>query len=551
MKRRSLLKGLATAIPTLILKDSFGFENLVSREFKQPFIQKGPFKANWQSLAQYQTPDWYRNAKFGIWAHWGPQCVPEFGDWYARFMYDEGSSAYNYHIKKYGHPSKVGFKDIINQWKAENWDPDHLVGLYKDAGAQYFMAMANHHDNLDLYNSKHQKWNTVNVGPKKDIIGGWADAAKKHNLPFGVSVHAAHAWSWMETAQRADKKGEFAGIPYDGKLTRADGKGQWWQGMDPQELYVQQHSLSEGSDKTGNIHKQWDWANGASIPDAKYCEKFLNRTIDLIDKYNPEIIYFDDTALPLWPISDVGLKIAAHYYNTSIKRNNGKLKAVINGKILSEEQRKCMVWDIERGASNRIEPFVWQTCTCLGNWHYDKNVFDKHWYKNSKTVIHTLIDVVSKNGNFLLNIPVNGSGTIDTDERKVVADVTKWMSKNAACILETRPWKVFGEGPALEGTAPLTAQGFNEGKGKPFTAEDIRFTAKGELLYAIVMGWPKDGKITIKSLAQGNALRPEPINLVNTLDGKRLAYTRNSEGLTVSITQDKTETDYAFAIQIS
>jgi alpha-L-fucosidase len=447
--------------------------------------------------------------------------------------------------QKYGHPSKFGFKDVIHQWNAEKWDPDQLVSLYKRVGAKYFFAMANHHDNLDLWNSKYQSWNSVNVGPKKDLIAGWAKAAKKQGLPFGVSVHAAHAWTWFETAQRSDKSGPLAGVPYDGKLTKADGKGAWWQGMDPQELYAQNHPLSE--DKPG----QWEWGNGAAQPSKAYCDKFLKRTLELIDKYEPELLYFDDTVLPFHGLNDVGLQLAAHHYNQSIKRNKGKLQAVVNGKILNEMQRKCLVWDIERGQSNVLEPFTWQTDTCIGGWHYDKRVYENKGYKSAQTVIQTLADIVSKNGNLLLNIPVKGNGTIDDQETAILEEIATWMKVNAECIFDTRPWKVFGEGPAISEAAKLSAQGFNEGKGKPFTAEDMRFTVKGDILYAIVFGWPDNGKVKIKSLSDGNVLRPGAINKVAFVGGGELRFQRNGEALEVTLPENRPALTYANVLKIS
>ncbi len=473
-----------------------------------------------------------------MWAHWGPQCQPERGDWYARGMYQEGSDQYKYHCEKYGHPSKFGFKDVIHEWKAENWDPEELIGLYKKAGAKYFMALANHHDNFDLYNSKYQQWNSTRMGPKKDLVGGWAKAAKHHGLRFGVSVHAAHAWSWMETAQRADKNGPMAGIPYDGKVLKADGTGKWWNGEDPQELYAQNHPLSQNSSDDGSIHRQWNWGNGVTPPSKDYCEKFYKRTIDLIDKYGPDVVYFDDTALPLWPVSDAGLRIAAHLYNTSIKKH-GKLDAVVFGKILDEQQRKCMVWDIERGQSNQIEDQPWQTDTCIGGWHYDRRIYDRNQYKSAKTVIHTLIDVVSKNGNLMLNIPVRGDGTIDDKERAVVEDIAAWMQINSESIYGTRPWKVFGEGPAIESAAPLSAQGFNEGKGKPFGAADMRFVKKDKTLYTTLLAWPADKTAVIKTLNNGNVGKvekvsllgyPRPLEFVQTIDGLNVNLPEQAPG---------------------
>jgi alpha-L-fucosidase len=463
-------------------------------------MDSGKFQPTWNSLQQYKVPDWFRNAKFGIWAHWGPQCQPEQGDWYARFMYDEGSSQYKWHVAHYGHPSKAGFKEVINDWKAQNWDPEKLVALYKRAGAQYFFAMANHHDNVDMWNSKYQEWNTVRVGPKKDILAGWAKAAKNNKLPFGLSVHAAHAWTWYETSQRSDKNGELAGVSYDGKLTKADSKGTWWEGLDPQELYAQNHPLSEGSDKTSNIHKQWDWGNGASVPSQDYCDKFYNRTVDMINQFNPDLLYFDDTGLPLYPVSDAGLKIAAHYYNHNIATHNGKLEAVLFGKILTDNQKKCMVWDVERGAPDKIQDLPWQTCSCIGQWHYSRSVYDKNRYKSAKAIIQMLIDVVSKNGNLLLNIPVRGDGSIDEKEIAVLEEIAVWMDLNKESIFDTRPWKVFGEGPSAETVNPINAQGFNEGKIK-FSEKDIRFNQNGNVLYATVLGNPTEN-ICIKSLGK-------------------------------------------------
>ncbi|MDE3144026.1 MAG: alpha-L-fucosidase [Bacteroidota bacterium] len=552
MKRRKLIKIMASAVPAWYLSKAYGRDILKLDILDQngERMAQGPFKPEWDSLAKYTIPEWFRDAKFGIWAHWGPQCQPEHGDWYGRGMYEEGSDDYLFHLQKYGHPSKFGFKDVIHEWKAENWDPDKLVELYKNAGAKYFVALANHHDNFDNYNSKYQPWNAVKMGPKKDLIDGWMKAAKKHGLYFGVSVHAAHAWSWYETAQRSDKKGPLTGVPYDGKATKADAIGKWWEGYDPQELYAQNHALSEGSDDGASIGKQWNWGNGVNVPVKAYCEKFYNRTVDLINKYHPDLVYFDDTALPLWPISDVGLRIAAHIYNDSIKRH-GKLQAVINGKILNAQQRKCMVWDIERGASNNIEPFAWQTDTCIGNWHYDRRLYDHNGYKSAKTVIQILVDVVSKNGNLLLSIPVRGDGTIDSREQAVVEEIGKWMKVNSEAIYATHPWKIFGEGPAIASAAALSDQGFNEGKGKSLDAEDLRFTKKGDALYATFFGWPQTKNVLVKNLASGSLhISESKIANVRLLgyEGK-LEWSQNTDGLLVKLPDEK-PCDNAFVLKI-
>jgi alpha-L-fucosidase len=551
MKRRTLIKGMAATLPSLWFSRALA-NDFLQTDYLGESIAKGPFQPTWESLQNYKTPDWFRDAKFGMWAHWGPQCAPEAGDWYARAMYQEGSRQYKIHLEKYGHPSKFGFKDVINAWKAENWNPEELVHLYKSAGAQYFMAMANHHDNFDLYNSKYQKhWNATKIGPKKDLIAGWAKAAKNNGLPFGVSVHASHAWRWYESAQRSDKKGPYAGIPYDGNLTKADGKGKWWDGLDPQELYAQNHPLSENSWNDGSIHRQWGWGNGVYPPHKAYIEKFYNRTIDLINKYDPDLVYFDDSQLPFWPISDAGLRIAAHLYNKSIKEH-GQLRAVINGKILDEHQRKAMVWDIERGQANEIQPLPWQTDTCIGGWHYERGIYERNGYKTAKTVIQTLVDIVSKNGNLMLNIPVRSDGTIDEKERKIVEEIGAWMKVNSESIYGTRPWTIFGEGPAQQAAAALSAQGFNEGKGKPFTHEDIRFATKGDALYATAMGWPENGKLVIKSLAKNSQYLPAAIQKVEWVATKQsLTFERNENGLIVSLPENASkELSFANAIKV-
>ncbi len=497
MKNRLLLI-IGFALPSILAFAQVVPTIFVSTE-REP-IAPGKFEPTWQSLKQYETPEWFRNAKFGIWAHWGPQCQPGQGDWYARSMYNESSRQYKWHVEHYGHPSKAGFKEVIQSWKADKWDPEKLVALYKRAGAQYFFAMANHHDNLDMWDSKYQEWNSLRVGPKQDILEGWAKAAKKYQLPLGLSVHAAHAWSWLEVSQRADTSGINKGVPYDGHLTKADGKGTWWEGLDPQELYAQNHPLSRNSQDINAIHSQWNWGNGVTPPSQAYCEKIYNRTVDMINRFDPDLLYFDDTGLPLYPVSDAGLKIAAHYYNSNMTRNKGRLNAVLFGKILTAAQKDCMVWDVERGAPDKIQDEAWQTCSCIGDWHYNNSVYENNRYKAAKDVIHMLVDVVSKNGNLLLNIPVKGDGSIDEKEVAILEGIAAWMDINKESIFSTRPWKIFGEGPAAEKENPINAQGFNEGRIK-LNAKDIRFNQKDNVLYVTVMGAPTE-EIILKKLSK-------------------------------------------------
>jgi alpha-L-fucosidase len=499
-------------------------------------VASGKFAPTWDSLKQYEVPDWFRDAKFGIWAHWGPQCQPGRGDWYARHLYFEngplwGTNVTASHRETYGHPSKAGFKEVIHAWKAAKWDPEKLVALYKRAGAKYFFALANHHDNLDLWDSKYQSWNTLRVGPGKNIIAGWEKAARANGLKFGVSVHASHAWTWYEPSQGADKKGPYSGIHYDGKLAAADGKGAWWEGLDPQQLYEQRHAPVANFDDPKTIHAIWEWGNGVTPPDQAYCDKFYNRTIDLINKYQPDLIYFDDTALPLWPASDAGLKIAAHFYNQNNRWRGDD--GMLFGKGLEPDQKDCMALDIERGRSHVIEPLPWQTDTCLGDWHYNTDVRDRHGYKDARTVVHTLIDVVSKNGNLLLNVPLNGDGEPDAIEIAIVEGIAAWMQINQEAIHGTRPWKVLGEGPQMATSETGSGGNFNEHNIKPFTAEDVRFTVKGGKLYAFLMGAPKSA-VSIKSLGSAAGLLDAPVASVRLIgSADKVVWSQNAGALRI------------------
>jgi alpha-L-fucosidase len=492
-------------------------------------VADGPFQPTWESLSSgYQVPDWYRDAKFGIWAHWGPQCQPEMGDWYAQKMYQFNGADYKFQCDHYGHPSKMGFKDVIHSWKAEDWDPAHLISLYKRAGAKYFAALAHHHDNFDNFDSTYQPWNSTKIGPKKDMVGGWAKAVRDAGLRLALTSHGDRAWSWYQAAQGSDPSGPLAGVPYDGLLSKADGKGLWWDGLDPQDLYAQYHPVGK-----------YSWAQSENPPLAKpFVEKYFNRMIDLIDKYHPDVLYFDDTILPIYPSTDIGLRIAAYFYNTNLKRN-GRLEAVINTKGLNADQRRALVLDRERGVQEGIEALPWQTDTCIGNWHYQRSLFDEHKYKTSKQVTQMLADIVSKNGNLQLSIPLPGNGVPDADELKFLAELTAWMDVNSEGIHATRPWKIYGEGPSTTNTAPKSRFG-GAADFRNYTAEDIRFTSKGDSLYAFIMAWPESRSAVLKSLAIGSPqMDGRKVADVSLLGyGGKLDWTQDEVGLNVKLPAD-------------
>ncbi len=494
-------------------------------------VEQGPFEASWESLKGWECPAWFRDAKFGIWAHWGPQCQAEAGDWYGRGMYQEGGWQYKYHVEHFGSPAEFGMKDLCHAWKAERWNPEALVKLYKEVGAQFFFTLGQHHDNFDLWDSPYQEWNSVRVGPHRDIVGEWAKACKKYGLPLGVSIHGSHAWTWFEGAQLFD--GNLT--KEDGYTLNADGTEKWWKGLDPQELYAQRHEHSTGWDQSRSIHGQWEWANGASLPSEGYKRKLQNRVLELINDYDPQMLYFDDTVLPFYGCDDqVGQNILAHFYNHSANRHGGRQQVVAMGKILNDEQKQLMLWDVERGVPDRAQALPWQTCTCIGSWHYDRGIYNRNGYKTADLVVKMLVDVVSKNGCLLLSIPLRGDGSIDEKELAILHDLKEWMDVNGESIFGTRPWTTFGEGPLAETSNPLNAQGFNEGL--KYTAHDIRFNTKKDIVYATLMGWPQDNAVTIKSFATASVhMQGKRVRSAKLLGYGKVPYTVDAEGLHVTL----------------
>ena len=491
----------------------------------------GPYQPTWESLLQYEAPEWYRDAKFGMWAHWGPQCVAEDGDWYGRQMYIEGHRQYKFHLEHYGPQSRFGFKDLCAQWTLLNWQPDELIARYKKAGARFFISLANHHDAMDAWDSKHNPWNSMHIGPHRDVVGTWAKAARDQGLRFGVTVHQARNWWWFQTAHGADKSGAAAGVPYDGRMTEAEGKNTWWEGLDPQRLYGVKHPFN-------------------ALPDPSFVKNFYDRTRDLVEQHDPDLLYFDN---PLFPMGWGGMNAGAFYYNHNLQTHAGKMEGVITIKEVPDKWAKCAVVDYERALTNKIMPYAWQSETCIGDWHYDRALFEKPGeyggYLPPRDVIHWMIDTVSKNGTFILNIPGRPDGTIDAKEIAVVDRITDWMTVNGEAIYETRPWKVYGEGPDT-----VDSGSFKGDSVKVLTEEDIRFTQSkdGKTVYALILGWPA-GEVAIQSLGLSNATQPGRIGSVNLIGtGEKLRWRQGPDALRVTLpAQYKPAVDFAAALKVS
>lgn len=459
-------------------------------------IMDGPFAPTWESLRQFRCPDWFRDAKFGIWSHWGPQSVPMYGDWYARNMYIEGHDQYRHHWRVYGHPSKSGYKDLVQLWKAERFDPDGLMQLYVDAGAKYFVGQAMHHDNFDNFDSAHHRWNSVQIGPKQDIVGRWRAAAKQHGLPFGLTEHLGASFNWFSANKDSDTTGPYRGVPYDGN--------------DPafEDLYYRNQGYSLNKDG------QWTWYTD----NAAFQRHWFARIKDVIDKYQPELLYSDGGV----PFGDIGLRMIAHLYNTSAAAN-GTNQAVYNQKDTDPAVHTVGVFDIERGLMDHIAEQPWQTDTSVGDWFY--NVRDV--YKTPAHVLEMLVDIVSKNGNLLLNIPQLPDGTLDDECRYLLERMAAWMQRSGEGIFGSRPWDVPGEGPAV-----LKAdQRYHEPE-VAWSPADFRFTQRDNVLYAYQMRAPEDGQATIRALRSDQARRVVAVRLLG--EGS-VPFEQAADGLHISL----------------
>ena len=482
-------------------------------------VADGPYKADWKEISRiYSVPVWWREAKFGAWSHWDPQSMPEKGDWYARGMYQEGQWQYEHHLKTFGHPSEYGYKDICNNWGIDRWNPEELMDLYVEMGVHYFMAMGVHHDNFDCWNSEYQPWNSVRVGPKVDIVGTWEKIARQHGLRFGIGFHNTPARTWgqfMTVRYTSDKKGTKQGIPYDALQTIADGKGKWWEGMDPVDLYGPIH------DKKDPLH-------------SPFANQFMWRIDDAISKYHPDIIYFDehagDSQVDLGVHMGLGFlapQLIANYYNKSLKWNNGKMDVVINlkgvgGRYNSFENTPQLLPFVDRALvkSNEfhIEPeimaYPFQTETSITDWHYKTG----QEYMTAHKVVELLMQSVSRNGTMLLNLTQHGRGDLDRELVQIAKDVGAWLKINGEAVYGSRPFEVCGDSTVSytrnNGNAYATVLNWNDSAIK-LQALHSGGSTLGKVSKVELLG----SDVAMKFVQDENGLKVTPDGLVQPLSG--------------------------------
>ena len=472
-------------------------------------IAAGSYPADWKGLSRiYTVPEWWREAKFGAWAHWDPQSMPEQGDWYARGMYMQGSRQYEYNLKNFGHPSEYGYKDICHNWVIDRWNPEEMMDLFVEMGARYFMAMGVHHDNFDCWNSTYQPWNSVNVGPKQDIVGTWEKIARQHGLRFGIGFHNTPGRTWgqfMPVRYTSDKTGEKKGVPYDAFQTILDGKGKWWEGMDPVDLY-------------GPVHTVRDPLL------SPFANQFMWRVDDAITKYHPDMIYFDehagDSQVDLGVNMGLGFlapQLIANYYNKSLQWNHGKMEAVINlkgvgGRYNSFQNNpqllllvdRSLVKSTEADIEPEITAYPFQTETSIAEWHYQTG----QKYMDAKKVIGLLMQNVSRNGTMLLNITQQGRGDLDPEVIRICKDIGAWMKINGEAVYGSRPFEICGN-------------------------DTVCYTRNKGNVYVTLLDWNGDS-ITLKSLGIGGATLGK-VSKVELLGSDfPLSFVQNDQELTVT-----------------
>ena len=454
----------------------------------------GPFRPDWESLRHYEVPEWYKDAKFGIFIHWGVYSVPAFGtEWYPRMMYQEGSDEYKHHLATYGPPAQFGYKDFIPRFTAEHFDPQKWADLFQASGAKYVVPVFEHHDGFAMYDSGLSDWTAVKMGPHRDVYGELAKALRARGLRLGASSHRIEHNFFLDGGRK------LASDVNDPAYAA---------------FYGPAHSWLQS--KT-NLLEDWTYLSN------DYLDDWLARDAEIIENYDPDIVYFD------WWIGQPNArrhvaKFAAFYYNRAARQ--GKVP-IINYKDSAMQQHSAVL-DIERGQLAGIRPLYWQTDTSISNksWGY----IDNDNFKSADTIVHQLVDIVSKNGNLLVNVGPRSDGTIPEEVQATLRDVGAWLAMNGEAIYGTRAWNKFGEGPTavVEGS-------FHDSEVKPFTAQDFRFTTKGDALFAIEMAWPENGEALIHTLNSAELGNPaiESVSLLG--HSGPLVFEQKSDGLHIHL----------------
>jgi alpha-L-fucosidase len=543
-------------------------------EVKMDFpIAAGAFKPTWESInaGHPGEPTWWRDGKLGVFIHWGPQAAGRAGDWFARNLYDETWKGRKAYVERFGHPSTFGYKDVLPTWTAPEWNPGEISQLFADAGFRYALVQGVHHDNFDLWNSRYQPWNSVRIGPKKDLLAGWNRELRARGMRVGVAFHHEYSWWWYQRAFESDTQGPYAGKPYDGNLTLADGKGTWWEGLDPRLLYGLPMTYPNLKDTDG---KPFHLANITYTEKQRgifgdhgayahwYATQWALRIMDVMDNYDPDFIYTDGTSTHPFSGSqsgagykcDAAARVLAHYYN----------KAASVGR-LAEKTALIKFCPPNRGAATTFEGWLpnnilsermWMEDNCIGDWYWAPG-----FCYDPILMVRQLLEVVARDGNLTLCISITPEGSLDAGSRQMLASFGRWMQVNGEGIYGSKAWKVWGEGELVADPRNPGAAGairvLPAGKLKksqaevPFTSQDIRFTqGKDKALYAWLLAWPEDGKVVIRSLAPAKGLGTGTIASVRLLGSDRpVQWTMSEAGLMLQL-PEKTPTGLAYGIRI-
>lgn len=526
-------------------------------EVKMDFpMAPGKFEPTWSSIDKNYPgePDWWRDGKFGIFIHWGPQAAGKSGDWYARRLYEPDQVAYKNHLAAYGHPSESGYKDVLHQWNPSQWDPAKLVQAYYDAGFRYALVVGVHHDNYDLWNSRYQPWNSVNVGPKIDFLARWKTELAKHHMRFGVAFHHEYTWWWYQPAFGSDSTGPKAGIPYDGNLTLADGKGKWWQGLDPKRLYTipLHYNTIDTNGKPfplKEIAHGYQGIFGNNLNYAHwYATQWAMRIEDVIDHYDPDFIYTDGNSTQ--PFSgaksgsgykcDAGARVVADFYNKALARKDKPFDKVSIIKFLPTNRGAGRTFEGSYPKNIKTDQ-LWMGDMAVGDWFYEPG-----FYYDANMVVHALLEYVCRDGNLTLCVSLTPEGGMDSGSAAMLKDIGAWMKINGEGIYGSRAWKKLGEGEMITDSKSReprlkTLPGGKLGKRHAeftFSTKDFRFTqGKNGAIYAYCLAVPKPGEVLIiQSFGTEAKLLDKKIVSVSMLGSHEpLQWEQRANGLRITV----------------